>query len=110
MNRRARCGRFGRFGVLAVSAIIGLLSAIIFAPQPGVAAAPQQTAGASARGRAECRDVNSKILRRAVPYCIFLPPSYDSNATQKYPVLYFLHGLGKTSRCPLTQTACRTTN
>src|SRR6185437_13161257 len=25
----------------------------------------------------------------------FLPPSYDSNATQKYPVLYFLHGLGE---------------
>jgi S-formylglutathione hydrolase FrmB len=96
MNRRARRKRFGRFGVLAVSAIIGLLSAVIFAPQPGVAAAsPRKTTASSSQGRAECRDVNSKILRRAVPYCIFLPPSYDSNATQKYPVLYFLHGLGE---------------
>ena len=96
MNRRARRKRFGRFGALAVSAIIGLLSAIIFAPQPGVAvASPRKTTASSSQGRAECRDVNSKILRRAVPYCIFLPPSYDSNATQKYPVLYFLHGLGE---------------
>jgi len=46
-------------------------------------------------GRAECRSVNSKILAHAVPYCIFLPPSYDSDAKRRFPVLYFLHGLGE---------------
>jgi S-formylglutathione hydrolase FrmB len=52
-------------------------------------------ASARAAGRAECRSVPSKILRRSVPYCVLLPPSYDSGKTQRYPVLYFLHGLGE---------------
>jgi S-formylglutathione hydrolase FrmB len=46
-----------------------------------------------AAARAECGTVPSKILRRSVPYCILLPPSYDSNKTGRYPILYFLHGL-----------------
>jgi S-formylglutathione hydrolase FrmB len=45
-------------------------------------------------GRAECRSVESKMLGRAVPYCILLPPSYDGEKTRRYPLLYFLHGLG----------------
>src|ERR1700687_2424553 len=45
-------------------------------------------------GRAECRSVESKILGRAVPYCILLPPSYDGEKTRRFPLLYFLHGLG----------------
>lgn len=44
-------------------------------------------------GRAECSSVPSKILGRSVPYCILLPPSYDSNPSRRYPILYFLHGL-----------------
>jgi S-formylglutathione hydrolase FrmB len=49
---------------------------------------------AGATGRAECRSVESRVLRRAVPYCILLPPSYDAEKARRYPVLYFLHGLG----------------
>lgn len=49
---------------------------------------------ANATGRAECRSVSSRILGHAVPYCILLPPSYDLEKTRRYPVLYFLHGLG----------------
>jgi S-formylglutathione hydrolase FrmB len=45
--------------------------------------------------RAECRAVDSKILRRPVRYCVFLPPSYDADSSRRYPVLYFLHGLGE---------------
>lgn len=45
-------------------------------------------------GRIECRGVSSKILRREVRYCAILPPSYDASKTRRYPVLYFLHGLG----------------
>src|SRR5271156_1821164 len=47
-----------------------------------------------AQGRAECRSAPSKILGHPVPYCVILPPSYDSQPAQRYPVLYFLHGLG----------------
>jgi S-formylglutathione hydrolase FrmB len=50
-------------------------------------------APASAAARAECSAVRSKILGRSVPYCILLPPSYDSNQSRRFPILYFLHGL-----------------
>ncbi|MHB8500462.1 MAG: alpha/beta hydrolase [Candidatus Acidiferrales bacterium] len=49
---------------------------------------------ARATGRAECASLPSKILGRAVPYCVLLPPSYDTEKTRHYPILYLLHGLG----------------
>jgi S-formylglutathione hydrolase FrmB len=52
------------------------------------------TPAAQATGRAECVSLPSKILDRAVPYCVLLPPSYDAEKTRRYPVLYLLHGLG----------------
>jgi len=48
----------------------------------------------AATGRAECNSLPSKILARAVPYCVLLPPSYDAEKTRRYPILYLLHGLG----------------
>ena len=36
----------------------------------------------------------SRILARAVRYCVMLPPSYDAGKARRYPVLYYLHGLG----------------
>jgi len=58
--------------------------------------APARLYGATATttGRAECLSVSSKILGRPVPYCVLFPPSYDSEKTRRYPVLYLLHGLG----------------
>ena len=47
-----------------------------------------------ATGRVECNSIPSKILLRSVPYCILLPPSYDSEISRRFPILYFLHGLG----------------
>jgi S-formylglutathione hydrolase FrmB len=47
-----------------------------------------------ATARAECVSLPSKILARAVPYCVLLPPSYDSEKNRRYPILYLLHGLG----------------
>jgi S-formylglutathione hydrolase FrmB len=52
-------------------------------------------------GRAECRSVPSKILARAVAYCVLLPPSYDLAKTRRYPVVYFLHGLGQNEQALL---------
>jgi len=54
--------------------------------------APTHTRAAS--GRIECNSLPSKILARRVPYCVLLPPAYDSDATRKFPILYFFHGLG----------------
>ena len=47
-----------------------------------------------AQGRAECSVIKSAILGRAVRYCAFLPASFDQDRTRRYPVLYYLHGLG----------------
>jgi S-formylglutathione hydrolase FrmB len=52
------------------------------------------TTAAQANPRAECVSLPSKILSRAVPYCVLLPPSYDTEKTRRYPILYLLHGLG----------------
>jgi len=51
---------------------------------------------ASARGqsRVESRTIQSKILGRAVRYMVLLPPSFDSQKSRQYPILYYLHGLG----------------
>jgi len=52
---------------------------------------------AAAQSRTDCNAINSRILKHAVHYCVQLPPDYDaSDAKQRrYPVLYFLHGLGQ---------------
>jgi S-formylglutathione hydrolase FrmB len=60
----------------------------------GFAACILGTPFAHATARAECVSLTSKILARAVPYCVLLPPSYDAEKTRRYPILYLLHGLG----------------
>jgi S-formylglutathione hydrolase FrmB len=52
------------------------------------------TPAARAEGRAECSVVNSAILARSVRYCAFLPASFDQDKNRRYPVVYYLHGLG----------------
>lgn len=53
-------------------------------------------AAAFAQSRVECNALNSRILREPVHYCVLLPSSYGApaSASRRYPVLYFLHGLG----------------
>lgn len=50
---------------------------------------------AAAQSRIDCNALQSQILKETVRYCVMLPPDYDSNKTTRYPVLYFLHGLGE---------------
>ena len=75
---------FSRFG-LAVSASLLLA-----------------TASLSAQSRIDCSALNSRILKHPVRYCVYIPSGYDSpaskNPPQRYPVLYFLHGLGDDER------------
>lgn len=53
---------------------------------------------ASGQSRIDCNALNSRILKHPVHYCVYLPAGYDSGAAaappRKFPVLYFLHGLG----------------
>ncbi len=48
----------------------------------------------AATGRVECNSAPSRILARRVPYCIVLPPTFDADQARRFPILYFLHGLG----------------
>jgi S-formylglutathione hydrolase FrmB len=47
------------------------------------------------QGRIDCRTFQSHVLQWPVRYCVMLPPGYEKNSEKKYPVLYFLHGLGE---------------
>lgn len=51
-----------------------------------------------AQGRIDCNALQSHILSETVHYCVMLPPDYDAatagHSPRRYPVLYFLHGLG----------------
>jgi S-formylglutathione hydrolase FrmB len=49
---------------------------------------------AFAAARVQCGTVKSPYMAQPVGYCAMLPPSYDEQLSRKYPVLYFLHGLG----------------
>lgn len=48
----------------------------------------------AAHSKVECATLQSQILHRAVPYCVILPPSYGQETDRRYPVSYYLHGLG----------------
>lgn len=81
MKAPAKNAKF-RFAFPAAVAILGL------------AAGP----ALRAQSRIDCSAMNSKILKQGVHYCVYLPSGYDASASQhppqRYPVLYFLHGLG----------------
>ena len=53
---------------------------------------------AEAQGRIDCNALESHVLGQTVHYCVMLPPDYDAGTAgpspRRYPVLYFLHGLG----------------
>jgi S-formylglutathione hydrolase FrmB len=49
---------------------------------------------AFAAERVQCGSVKSHLMASPVGYCAMLPPSYDSQTTKKFPVVYFLHGIG----------------
>jgi len=61
-------------------------------------------ASASAQSRIDCNVLKSRILGADVRYCVLLPPGYDATGKhlERYPVLYFLHGLGDDERTLFT--------
>lgn len=53
---------------------------------------------AHGQSRIDCNALNSKILKRPVHYCVYVPSGYEAGLKQipprRYPILYFLHGMG----------------
>jgi S-formylglutathione hydrolase FrmB len=52
------------------------------------------TVNAVAASRVQCGAMKSKYVPGRIGYCAMLPPSYDASPGKRFPVLYFLHGLG----------------
>src|SRR4051812_11138400 len=52
------------------------------------------TVNAFAAARTQCGAIKSKYVPGQIGYCAMLPPSYDRQPGKRFPVLYFLHGLG----------------
>lgn len=54
---------------------------------------------ACGQSRIDCNAIASRILKQTVHYCVLLPSGYDTDGSKqpapRYPVLYFLHGLGE---------------
>jgi len=56
------------------------------------------TLAAGAQSRIDCSVLKSRILGEPMRYCVLLPASYDTAKDQRYPILYFLHGLGESEK------------
>jgi S-formylglutathione hydrolase FrmB len=52
------------------------------------------TVNALAASRMQCGAMKSKYVPGRIGYCAMLPPGYDTHPGKRFPVLYFLHGLG----------------
>ena len=76
----------------AASRGIALLGWLLILLTPGVA--QSGAAHSAANSKVECSTLQSAILARPVPYCVMLPPSYGQDKARRYPVAYYLHGLG----------------
>ena len=66
-------------------------------PEPSAAPAGKQIGNAFA-GRIEYGEFASASLGRNVRYAVSLPPSYDRQSAQRYPLVIFLHGLNNDER------------
>ncbi len=85
MNRTLRRRRF-EAQTLWAAVLLCLLSSVAAAAQGPAGPVPE------APTRLVCSKLASKILAREVDYCVDLPANYASTH-ERYPVLYFLHGL-----------------
>jgi S-formylglutathione hydrolase FrmB len=45
--------------------------------------------------RVQYKTYQSALMSRELRYGIYLPPSYETSGTRRYPVIYFLHGLNE---------------
>ncbi len=50
-----------------------------------------------ARGHA-LSDFSSRLAKSEVSYLVYFPPDYETATSRRYPVIYWLHGLGGTPR------------
>src|SRR5262245_59194274 len=45
--------------------------------------------------RVQYKTYQSALMSRELRYGLYLPPSYETSGTRRYPIVYFLHGLNE---------------
>lgn len=70
-------------------------------PAPAAWADPDRTAPAGA----QYRTFRSSAIGGEVSYLVYLPPDYQAAGARRYPVVYWLHGLGGNQRSGATFVA-----
>jgi S-formylglutathione hydrolase FrmB len=82
--------------------MVGALKRLLFVPGIAFLCLASGPPCVHAQSRIDCSALNSRILHQAVHYCVLLPRGYAARGTKdsarRYPVLYFLHGLGEDER------------
>jgi enterochelin esterase-like enzyme len=61
-------------------------------PAPRPSSTPTSLACWAAGGRFESGSLETDLLRHPLEYRVYLPPCYDQQTVQAYPVLYLIHG------------------
>lgn len=55
---------------------------------------PSPTACTMKNGRVESNQITTKWLNSPLDFRVYIPPCYDQNTDQRYPVIYLFHGYG----------------
>jgi len=75
--------------------LVGSLLGLLVVPAGSRSSAEPALEATDAASRIECSVVASKVLGRKVRFCAVLPAAYDAQPARRFPVLYWLHGLGQ---------------
>jgi S-formylglutathione hydrolase FrmB len=76
--------------------LVFLLSAQAFSITVNAQQSQSQTLTATKKPSAVVADLHqleSKLMRRQIPYYVLLPSGYETDKTARFPVVYLLHGL-----------------
>ena len=87
----------GTFGLAFSSAKRGATATTV-APPSDQSPAATTSATSLGVGRVTSGTLTSAVLRRSLPYTVYLPPGYDADPSARYPTLYMLHGGSGTNR------------
>jgi S-formylglutathione hydrolase FrmB len=80
-----------RLAFLLAVFLVGATSALVVAQRGG----PQFRDVVPEGSRVQYKTYQSALMSRELRYAVYLPPSYETSGTRRYPVLYFLHGLNE---------------
>lgn len=89
-SRQGRCA-LGRLRLIRILALLACVGGVNGASSPAPSSAPPAE---TVSGAIQSVSFHSAALGQAMNYQVVLPAGYAESGTQRYPVLYLLHGRG----------------